>query len=173
MQAIISPFLPVRTNLSPQTDGNIKPLVGKLSVGVVLALRYIICYSQSTCLYWSFQQFKSRHIFFPQAKHSQDNKKWTVPIWPSYLHFYCFVFVDVTIAVAVIRRVRINSEKFVLLAASCRSLRLFVFLSARNNAAPTGRIFVKFYTGDFMKIFRNIHTSVKIWQQYWTLYMRT
>jgi hypothetical protein len=50
-----------------------------------------------------------------------------------------------------------------------------VSLSAWNNSAPTGRIFIKFYIGDFIKISRaNLHVSlVKTGQTYGALYVMT
>ena len=55
------------------------------------------------------------------------------------------------------------------LAPQCLS----VCLSTCISAAPTGRIFGKFYTGTFTKICCETPNLVKIGQQYWALYMKT
>jgi hypothetical protein len=54
-----------------------------------------------------------------------------------------------------------------LLASSCLSIRPSVRLSARNNSAPTGRIFIIFDTCVFSKICREKSSFVKI------LYVKT
>jgi hypothetical protein len=44
------------------------------------------------------------------------------------------------------------------------SVCMFIHLSACNNSAPTGRIFVKFYVCLFWKICRKNSFFIKIWQ---------
>jgi len=56
-----------------------------------------------------------------------------------------------------------------LLASSCLSF----CPSARNNSAPTGRIFIKFDIWGFFEICQGNSSFIKIWQQYRVPYMKT
>jgi len=64
-----------------------------------------------------------------------------------------------------------NCEKL-LLASSCLSVHLSVRPSVRMDPAITGRIFMKFDIWVFSKICWENLMSTKIWQVWWSLYMK-
>jgi hypothetical protein len=53
------------------------------------------------------------------------------------------------------------------------SFGMSVCLSARNNSAPTGMIFVKLDISEFFGSFPKNSSLMKIWQEYRVLYMKT
>jgi hypothetical protein len=56
---------------------------------------------------------------------------------------------------------RIAKNTFSFVMSICLSVRP----SVRNNLAPTGRIFMKFYTWVFFKMCREILSFIQIWQE--------
>jgi hypothetical protein len=57
-----------------------------------------------------------------------------------------------------------KGEKW-LFASLCLSFCLSVYLSAPNNSAPLGRIFMRFETWGVFEIFRENSSFIKIWQE--------